>query len=204
MTEVKPPAWLQSAEFLISAAQAKQFPLDEGIEIAFIGRSNVGKSSVLNALTARRQLARTSKTPGRTQLINFFKCTDNIRLVDLPGYGYAKVSQSMRQQWDKLIADYLETRQCLRGCVLIMDARHPLKEMDQQILQWGQRSEVTMLLLLNKIDKLSKQEQQKALNIVKKETRMCKDITIELFSAVKKSNILRIYQQLSLWCDSLF
>ncbi|MGB2046141.1 MAG: ribosome biogenesis GTP-binding protein YihA/YsxC, partial [Porticoccaceae bacterium] len=126
----------QIAEFLTSAPTIKECPVDTGSEVAFAGRSNAGKSSAINALTRKRGLARTSKTPGRTQLINFFQLTENKRLVDLPGYGYAKVPRAMKAEWDRHLANYLQMRESLAGLILLMDIRHPLQDYDQQMLNW--------------------------------------------------------------------
>ena len=125
----------RSAHFLKSAALLSQSPADQGIEVAFAGRSNAGKSSALNTLCGQKALARASKTPGRTRLLNFFALDDERRLVDLPGYGYAKVAESVKRQWQQSLADYIEHRECLRGLVLVMDIRHPLKDFDLQMLQ---------------------------------------------------------------------
>lgn len=206
MTDVKMPAWLQNMQFITSAAKLKQCPADHGIEIAFVGRSNVGKSSVLNALTNRRNLAKTSKTPGRTQLINFFGSgsdDDNVpRLVDLPGYGFAKVSQTQRQQWDRLIAEYLEQRESLAGLVLIMDIRHPMKETDQQIISWVAEAQVPLLVVLNKMDKLTKQEAQKTFHQVKKElNHYAEGIECMMFSAMKKTNMVALFDIFDAWCS---
>ena len=116
----------QIAQFLLSAPTRKQAPEDEGYEVAFAGRSNAGKSSALNTLTSQKSLARVSKTPGRTQLINFFELKDNRRLVDLPGYGFAKVNASMQKEWQKNMADYVQNRQALKGLIILMDVRHPM------------------------------------------------------------------------------
>ncbi len=129
----------RTAQFLISAPSLQQCPPEKGAEVAFVGRSNSGKSSAINALTQNKNLARTSKTPGRTQLINFFQLHNSptLRLVDLPGYGYAKVSQEMKKTWQEYLSQYLNERQCLKGLVLIMDIRHPLQEIDTSLIDWG-------------------------------------------------------------------
>jgi GTP-binding protein len=147
---------LRQAVFQLSAARLAQMPQDRGTEIAVCGRSNAGKSSVINALTGIAGLARTSKTPGRTQQINFFQLDPERRLVDLPGYGYAKVPERMKQQWFELVNQYLRTRRSLAGLVLVMDCRHALREMDQRLLQWCEARRIPAHLLLNKADKLSR------------------------------------------------
>ncbi len=131
--------YYSTVNFLSSAWQAAQFPADIGREVAFAGRSNSGKSSAINAITGRIALARTSKTPGRTQLINFFTLNENQRLVDLPGYGFAKVPPAMQQHWHELMTHYFEHRQSLRCLIILMDSRHPLKDTDWQMLQWAMR-----------------------------------------------------------------
>jgi GTP-binding protein len=152
-----------TARFLASAYELRELPPDVGVEVAFAGRSNAGKSSAINALTHRRRLAFVSKTPGRTQTINFFECGANRRLVDLPGYGYAAVPQKERAHWGKLISAYLEGRRSLRGLVLIVDARHPLTPLDRQLLGWHAPSGQPVLVLLTKADKLGRSDAAKAL-----------------------------------------
>lgn len=145
---------LHQARFLTSARTVEQCPEDAGFEVAFAGRSNAGKSSAINRLTGQRTLARTSKTPGRTQLINFFELDEQRRLVDLPGYGYAKVGKQTRADWQHHLDDYLARRQALTGLILLMDIRHPLKEFDRLILDWSARANMPLHILLTKADKL--------------------------------------------------
>ena len=137
--------------FVTSAPDIRHLPNDGGIEIAFAGRSNAGKSSALNALTQQRQLARTSKTPGRTQLINLFELEPGKRLVDLPGYGYAQVPIEMKLKWQAALSEYLQKRESLHALVLLMDIRHPLKEIDRQLLQWAVATELSVLVLLARL-----------------------------------------------------
>jgi len=180
----------RSAHFVLSASQPAQLPRDEGAEIAFAGRSNAGKSSALNAICDQTGLARTSKTPGRTQLLNVFALDDARRLIDLPGYGYAKVPEKMREHWRATIDAYLRGRESLRGIVLIMDSRHPLKEFDQQMLQFCDDIDLACHVLLTKADKLSHSEGLRTVALVRKE---CKAqgwrATAQLFSAMKKSGL---------------
>ena len=152
------------ARFLTSAAAMRGLPPDEGREVAFVGRSNAGKSSAINRLCTRRGLARTSSTPGRTRLLNFFALDEDalIRLVDLPGYGYAKAPKSEQAKWAKLIEAYLANRQSLTGLVLLADSRLQLKPTDEQLLDWSRASELPTLVLLTKADKLSRNEQARA------------------------------------------
>ncbi|MEI6514156.1 MAG: ribosome biogenesis GTP-binding protein YihA/YsxC, partial [bacterium] len=158
----------KQAEFLKSAAKVEQLPVDLGYEVAFAGRSNAGKSSALNCLTANGRLARTSKTPGRTQLINLFTVKDeHHRLVDLPGYGYAKVAMQVKLDWQKNLAHYLEVRESLRGLVVLMDSRHPLKDADQLLIQWAVNRQLPIHILLTKADKLSKSQVQQAIILVR-------------------------------------
>ena len=156
-----------NAAFLRAAAQPRDLPEPAGPELAFAGRSNVGKSSAINALCGRRALARTSKTPGRTQTINFYELSGGARLADLPGYGYARVAKALRNDWARLIEGYLAARPTLAAVVLVMDARHPLTTLDRQLLDWlrGQR----LLVLLSKADKLSRTEQARVLAHVERE-----------------------------------
>ena len=160
-------------QFLISASQIEGLPQDELPEVAFVGRSNVGKSSALNILANRRRLAFVSKTPGRTQLINFFSLGEGARLVDLPGYGYAKVPHGLKDEWGRLVASYLQTRRSLLGVVSLMDARRPLMPLDVQLLGWlAPLQEIQrrrLLLLLTKSDKLTKSEQGRTLIATRKE-----------------------------------
>ncbi len=146
----------QKARFLIAAAHPKQFPEDRGWEVAFAGRSNAGKSSVINRLCQHKGLARTSKTPGRTQQVIFFDLDGERRLVDLPGYGYAKAPPGEKAAWARVIERYLNERRALQGIVLVVDARHPGKPFDVQMLQWCAHSDLPTLVLLNKADKLKR------------------------------------------------
>ena len=152
------------ARFLTSAAAMRGVPPDEGREVAFVGRSNAGKSSAINRLCARRALARTSSTPGRTRLLNFFALDEDalVRLVDLPGYGYAKAPKSEQAQWAKLIEAYLANRRSLAGLVLLADSRLQLKPTDEQLLEWSRASELPTLVLLTKADKLGRNAQARA------------------------------------------
>jgi GTP-binding protein len=143
-----------NSQFLTSASRLDQCPPDIGVEIAFCGRSNAGKSSAINYLTGQTKLARTSKTPGRTQLINFFQVAETVRLVDLPGFGYAKVPEALRKSWHEFIDNYLRERTCLGAVVLVMDIRHPLKDFDQGMIEWAASVDMRLHLLLTKCDKL--------------------------------------------------
>lgn len=188
------------ATFLLSAAKLSQLPPDSGVEVAFVGRSNAGKSSALNAITGIRGLAKTSNTPGRTQLINLFGLDNRRRLVDLPGYGYAKVAISIKERWQKTLGQYLEQRACLRGLILLMDIRHPLKEMDKHLLQWAIAAELPIHILLTKTDKLSQSAATKALHTVKQAVRDYPGtITVQLFSATHKLGIDEVRAQLNNW-----
>ncbi|MSP98267.1 MAG: YihA family ribosome biogenesis GTP-binding protein [Betaproteobacteria bacterium] len=170
MPSPKPPSRAFSdIQFLISASRLEGLPQDDLPEVAFVGRSNVGKSSALNILANRRRLAFVSKTPGRTQLINFFSLGKGARLVDLPGYGYAKVPHGVRDEWGKLVAGYLQTRRSLLGVVSLMDARRPLTELDVQLLGWLVPLQRRLLVLLTKADKLTKSEQGRTLIATQKE-----------------------------------
>jgi GTP-binding protein len=174
-------------QFLTSSWQVHQFPPDIGTEVAFAGRSNAGKSSALNAITGRKDLARTSKTPGRTQLINFFVLEDGRRLADLPGYGYAKVPEKMKRHWRELMSKYVETRVSLAGLVLVMDARRPLTDFDVQMLEWSQANGLAAHLLLTKADKLSRNEANATLRKVREAAGEI--ASAQLFSAVTKAGV---------------
>ena len=150
------PVDYRQARFLVSVAAIRDLPPDRGREVAFAGRSNAGKSSAINALTGRRRLARTSRTPGRTRLINFFALDERRRLVDLPGYGYAKVPRSMSREWGALVGRYLESRESLAGVVVLMDVRHPLTELDTALLDWCRAADRPVLAVLTKADKLAR------------------------------------------------
>ena len=170
MTDPKPlsRAFAQ-IEFLISASELHGCPQDDLPEVAFVGRSNVGKSSALNILANRKRLAFVSKTPGRTQLINFFSFGAGARLVDLPGYGYAKVPHGLRDEWGKLVSSYLQTRRALVGVVSLMDSRRPLTPLDHQLLEWLVPLDRKLLVLLTKSDKLTKSEQGRTLAQTRKD-----------------------------------
>ena len=172
-----------SAHFLASAADLAGCPADDEPEVAFCGRSNAGKSSVLNRLAGAKRLARVSKTPGRTRLINFFAVAGGGRLVDLPGYGYAKVSQTMRGQWRQAIDSYLSNRPNLAAIVLIMDARRPLQPFDSQMLEWAQAANMPLLALLNKSDKLKRGAQRAAERELAEQVALHENVEALLFSA---------------------
>jgi GTP-binding protein len=179
---------LSKATFTISAPDIRKLPDDSGIEVAFAGRSNAGKSSALNTLTNQKSLARTSKTPGRTQLINVFEIGDNKRLIDLPGYGFAKVPLEMKKKWQKALGEYLEKRESLKGLVVLMDIRHPLKDLDMDLIQWAADSELPVLALLTKCDKLSQGKRSaEVLKVKKALTPLNADIKVQAFSSLKRT-----------------
>lgn len=172
------------AKFIISVATDKQLPIDQGAEVAFAGRSNAGKSSAINAITGVKGLAKTSKTPGCTQLLNFFAFDDKQHLVDLPGYGYAKVPETTRLRWINTLEHYLHQRQSLKGLILVTDIRHPLNPFDQQMLGWANQSQLPIHILLTKADKLSRGAANIALQQVLKALANNQNaITAQLFSA---------------------
>ncbi len=179
---------LHRATFTISAPDIRRLPEDSGIEVAFAGRSNAGKSSALNTLTNQRGLARTCKTPGRTQLINVFEIAENKRLIDLPGYGFAKVPLEMKKKWQKALGEYLEKRECLKGLVILMDIRHPLKDLDMDLLHWAADSELPILALLTKCDKLSPGKRSSEVLSVRESLKSLNaDITVQAFSSLKRT-----------------
>lgn len=190
------------AVFLKSAAKVSQLPEDTGYEVAFAGRSNAGKSSALNCLTRIKGLARTSKTPGRTQLINLFTLDDERRLVDLPGYGYAKVALQVKMEWQKNLAHYLETRQSLKGLVLLMDVRHPLKDLDQMMIDWALNRDLPVHILLTKSDKLSRSEVKNTVLKVRKHYELAAHlISVQSFSSLKKEGLDEFIALLNQWFE---
>jgi GTP-binding protein len=184
------------AQFLASSAGPADMPPPGPPELAFAGRSNVGKSSAINALTGRKRLAFTSKTPGRTQTINFFELGANARLVDLPGYGYAKVPKALREQWHTLVGSYIASRDTLAGVVLVMDARHPLTPLDVRLIDF--LGEVRLLALLSKADKLTRAEQAKAVASVQASLTT----EVRLFSSLTRQGVDECRDLLEGWLES--
>ena len=189
----------RQAHFQLSAPNRHLLPPDKGIEVAFSGRSNAGKSSALNALTGQSNLARTSKTPGRTQLINLFALDDERRLVDLPGYGYAKVSHSLRDDWQQNLADYLFHRQALKGIVLLMDIRHPFTEHDDVLLDLAEKTKKPVHCVLTKADKLKFGARKTALLTAQKQLDSKPECSVQLFSATEKMGIEELAEKLDQW-----
>lgn len=186
--------------FLTSAPDIHHLPTDSGIEVAFAGRSNAGKSSALNTLTNQKKLARTSKTPGCTHLINLFEVGPGIRLVDLPGYGYAGVPQKLQRKWQYMLGEYLQKRDSLKGLVVLMDIRHPMKELDQQMVQWAVDVNIPVLVLLTKADKLVVSACKTQLNQVRKAARaLMGDVQVEVFSSLRKQGVDKLRQKLDAW-----
>ncbi len=192
---------LQQAEYLLSVTRSGQLPADDGAEVAMAGRSNVGKSSVLNRVCQQRALARVSRTPGRTQALNFFTLgTTEQRLVDLPGYGYAKVPEAMRKQWGELLSSYLRDRRSLRGLILVMDIRHPLMPFDRDLLRFAAHYQRRVHVLLNKADKLSRGAARQTLLQVLRAGEM-QGSTAQLFSAKEGEGLAELQTQLALWLE---
>ena len=195
-------AFYQRAHFLTAAARVDQAPADEGREVAFAGRSNAGKSSAINALCHQNALARISKTPGRTQQLIFFALDETRRLVDLPGYGYAKVAETVKREWQQHMAAYLEQRRSLSGLVVVMDIRHPLAELDRQMLHWGGRADLPMLVLLTKADKLKTGAARATqLAVERAVSDVVGRIEVMLFSALKRQGVDRVQGLLDLWLE---
>ncbi|MFZ5620815.1 MAG: ribosome biogenesis GTP-binding protein YihA/YsxC [Pseudomonadota bacterium] len=191
-----------AAQFVTSAARLGQAPADAGREAAFAGRSNAGKSSALNAIAGHKGLARTSKTPGRTQLINFFRVTDDARLVDLPGYGYAKVPPEVKAQWERHLTAYLKHRESLVGLVLLMDVRHPLTDFDRQMLAWCRDAALDVHVLLTKADKLKRGAAQNTLLKVRRELAgLHPQVSVQLFSALDGTGLEAARAQLATWLE---
>jgi len=192
----------QKIAFLISVPKPVQAPADNGTEVAFAGRSNAGKSSALNAITQRKALARISKTPGRTQHLVFFKLDDSRRLVDLPGYGFAKVPTRVKREWGDAMTNYFEQRKSLRGLILLMDIRHPLTDFDQQMLAWCNSVNMMVHILLTKSDKLKKGPAKATLLQVQKELAAYRTVSVQLFSATKKIGVEQAQSLILNWLNS--
>lgn len=200
MSDEKQGLNYHKTHFLMSAPDITHLPEDKGIEVAFAGRSNAGKSTALNCLTNQKSLARTSKTPGRTQLINLFEVEEDCKLVDLPGYGYAAVPEKMKIQWQKALGEYLQKRECLGGLVVLMDIRHPLKDLDQQMIRWAVSADLPVLILLTKADKLSQKDRNKQLKMVREVSLAFQgDIQIEVFSSLKRLGTTQLAAKLDSW-----
>jgi GTP-binding protein len=176
-----------AAAFITSAHRAEQFVPDDGVEVAFAGRSNAGKSSAINAILGRKDFARTSKTPGRTQLVNFFSLAEGIRLVDLPGYGYARVSRSVREHWRLLMEDYFRERSSLRGLVIAVDARRGVGDFDWQMIDWTRGLGCPVHVLLTKADKLNREDQARALATARQE--LASGASVQLFSGTTRLGV---------------
>ena len=193
-------SYYTKAKFFTSAPDIRHLKDDSGIEVAFAGRSNAGKSSALNTLTRQKNLARTSKTPGRTQLINVFELDDNLRLVDLPGYGFAKVPMATKLKWQKSLGEYLQKRKSLKGLVVLMDIRHPFKDLDQDLIHWAVDAGIPVLALLTKADKL-KSGKRKAQLMMAQEAALAfmGDVTVNTFSSLNRHGLPELEQKLDVW-----
>lgn len=193
-----------SARFLISASRLEECPPDHGAEVAFAGRSNAGKSSAINCITTNGKLARTSKTPGRTRLINFFSLNrENCRLVDLPGYGYAKVSRDMKDDWQQHLGHYLNERRCLRGLVLVMDIRHPLTDFDQMMVEWCEHNQLPLMILATKSDKLKFGQAKTAMLSIGRQLESYQYVKhLIMFSATKKMGVDECREALTDWLSA--
>jgi len=187
------------ARYVISAHQLKQLPKDQGIEVAIAGRSNAGKSSAINTFADQKSLARTSKTPGRTQQIVIFELDEGRRIADLPGYGYAKVPAKLKAHWRTVMERYFQTRACLRGVVLVMDIRHPMREFDQQMLKWCESADIPCHVLLTKADKLKRGPAQSTLLKIKRD--LPDNASIQIFSSLKKTGLDQLVEKLSDWYE---
>ncbi len=188
------------AKFITSAPDIRHLDQDEGLEVAFAGRSNAGKSSALNRLTRQKNLARTSKTPGRTQLINVFEMEPGKRLVDLPGYGYAKVPLEMKHKWQKALGEYLQVRKSLAGLVVLMDIRHPFKDLDQQLIAWAVERKLPVLALLTKADKLKSGKRKSQLLMAREASlAFCGDVTVHVFSSLNGLGLDQVERVLDQW-----
>ncbi|TDR76530.1 ribosome biogenesis GTP-binding protein YihA/YsxC [Paludibacterium purpuratum] len=191
----------QNARFFTTVNHMKDLPATRA-EVAFVGRSNSGKSSAINTLANRTRLAFVSKTPGRTQHINFFDLGDERYLVDLPGYGYAEVPEAVRRHWVELLGRYLQTRSSLIGLLMIMDARHPLKELDHNMLEYFRMTGKPVHILLSKADKLSRQDQHKTLAAVKQALADYPGVSVQMFSSLKKTGTDEVEQVVVGWFDA--
>jgi len=190
----------KKTSFLKSYVNISDIDIQYGIEIAFIGYSNSGKSTVINTLTKQKKISRSSKTPGRTQLINFFEIVPNFRIVDLPGYGYANAPLLIREKWQKNTYDYLKKRNQIKGFVFLMDIRYPFKKLDYIIIDIAKKRNTSILVLLNKCDKLKKYQQKIQFNKAFKELQfLLNSFEIELFSSFKKIGIKKLKFQLNNW-----
>ncbi|MDW3051361.1 ribosome biogenesis GTP-binding protein YihA/YsxC [Vibrio sp. 1408] len=190
----------QNTHFITSAPDILHLPEDEGVEIAFAGRSNAGKSSALNRLTNQKSLAKTSKTPGRTQLINLFKVEEGCHIVDLPGYGFAQVPVEMKNKWQKSLGEYLQKRECLKGLVVLMDIRHPMKDLDQQMIFWAIDSHIPVQVLLTKADKLKSGARKQTLLKVRKQVETFGgDVSVDVFSSLKGLGVDQLRAKLDTW-----
>ncbi len=190
----------QNMKFMLSVVRMKDAPADEGWEVAFAGRSNAGKSSGLNALASQNSLARTSKTPGRTRELNYFELDTQRRVVDLPGYGYAKVSRQMQKQWHSLLEDFLQNRQSLQGILIFMDIRHPMSDFDLQLLDWCEYRQLPVHILLTKADKLGYGNAKSTLLKIKQELEPAEmPASAQMFSALKKTGLDEAYETLDRW-----
>jgi len=187
------------ARYVLSAHELKQLPKDRGIEVAIAGRSNAGKSSAINAFTDQKSLARTSKTPGRTQQIVIFELDENRRIADLPGYGYAKVPVKLKEHWRRVMERYFQTRECLRGVVLVMDIRHPMREFDQQMLAWCDSANIPCHILLTKADKLKRGPAHSTLLKVRRDLPAI--ASIQVFSSSKKTGLDELVDKLADWYE---
>ena len=187
------------ATFVTSAANLAACPPESVAEVAFAGRSNAGKSSAINAITNQTRLARISKTPGRTQLINFFGLAEGRFLVDLPGYGFAKVPLSVKNKWQEELEKYLRRRQVLCGLILLSDIRHPLKDFDRMMIDWAVQSALPLHLLLTKSDKLKRGAAQNTLLAVQKELKVFDNVTVQLFSSLKNDGVTEVRAKLDEW-----
>jgi len=197
---VNQPLNYRNTGFITSAPDIRHLPQDTGVEIAFAGRSNAGKSSALNRITDQKGLARTSKTPGRTQLINMFEVTQGCNLIDLPGYGFAQVPLELKIKWQKALGEYLQKRECLKGLVVLMDIRHPMKDLDQQMIFWAIESRLPVLVLLTKADKMKSGARKAQLLKVRESSKSFGgDVQIELFSSLKGIGLDQVRRKLDTW-----
>ncbi|ELR63251.1 GTP-binding protein EngB [Photobacterium marinum] len=194
------PLNYRNTRFITSAPDIRHLPNDTGVEIAFAGRSNAGKSSALNRITDQKSLARTSKTPGRTQLINMFEVVNGCNLIDLPGYGFAQVPLEMKLKWQKSLGEYLQKRECLQGLVVLMDIRHPMKDLDQQMISWAVESRLPVLVLLTKADKLkSGARKQQLMKVRETSLAFGGDVQVEVFSSLKGLGVDQVRRKLDSW-----